>query len=313
MDKQIAAFIAYLQAERNASDHTIVAYRTDLRQFGVFLKGEGVEWADIDRITLRRYLMQLQAGGYARTSVGRKIAALRSFYRFLVREKVLPRNPLSVTAPKTGRYLPSFLSLDEVKHLLAAPDLSTAQGRRDHAILEVLYASGMRVSELSGLNLSNIDRGRREIRVWGKGAKERIVIVGEAALEAVQTYTNMARGQLTKGKAINALFVNRSGGRLSERSVWNIIDKYRKQAGIDKEISPHTLRHTFATHMLDGGADLRSVQELLGHANLTTTQIYTHVTQSQARQVYLRAHPRARLRDQVISGEAGVAGEDEAE
>lgn len=302
MDKQISAFVAYLEAERNASEHTIASYRSDLVQFNEFLRDEGVEWAGIDRNVMRRFLVRLQAEGYARSSVARKVATLRSFYRFLVRERFLERNPLTITAPKTGRYLPSFLNSDEVKALLEAPDLATPQGLRDRAILEVLYASGIRVSELAGLNLSNLDRERREIRVWGKGAKERIVLMGESALAALLSYLNTARGQLTGGKATNAVFVNRFGGRLSERSIWNIVEKYRRSVGIVKEISPHTLRHTFATHMLDGGADLRSVQELLGHANLTTTQIYTHVTQSQARQVYLKSHPRARARNQVVGG-----------
>lgn len=296
MNDQLTQFITYLIAEKNASDYTVRNYRQEIGQFLDFLNGQGVDsWQQVDRTVLRRYLAWLQEKGYVKASIARKVSELRSFCRYLVREGLLDSNPLSlVSSPKVPKRLPSFLELHEIEALLSAPDPAKPLGQRDRAIMETLYASGMRLSELAGLNLSDIDWGRGESRVWGKGEKERIVLLGEPASRALERYVRDGRGKLAKGRATNALFLNRFGYRLSRRSVGLILNKYAKRAGLEKRVTPHLLRHTFATHMLDGGADLRVVQELLGHVQLATTQIYTHVTQSRAREEYLKAHPRAR-------------------
>ncbi len=258
------------------------------------------DWADVDRVVLRRYLAWLDSQGYVKASVARRLSQLRSFGRFLVREDHVRTNPFSaVSSPKVPKHLPQPLSVSETVALLTAPDTTTAQGLRDRAILEVLYSGGLRVSELVGLNLSNIDWQRSEARTWGKGAKERIVLLGRPAMLALQAYTEQGRPDLVRRITSNALFLNRSGGRLTTRSVMSILKKYSRLAGLGKRVTPHTLRHTFATHLLDGGADLRSVQELLGHARLSTTQVYTHVSQSRAREVYLQSHPLAQDKDEA--------------
>lgn len=255
-------------------------------------------------MVLRQYLGWLNIRGYVKASVARRLSQLRSFGRFLMREDVVPNNPFRVvSSPKVPKRLPVPLSVPETVALLGEPDINTPQGLRDYAILEVLYGGGLRVSELSGLNLSSIDWGRKELRVWGKGAKERIVLLGTPAIVALQAYAQRGRPELLRETPTEALFLNRSGGRLTTRSVMSLLGKYSRMAGLEKHVTPHTLRHTFATHLLDGGADLRSVQELLGHARLATTQIYTHVSQNRAREVYLRSHPLAKATAQDKSGQ----------
>jgi integrase/recombinase XerC len=241
------------------------------------------------------------AQGFVKASIARKLSAIRSFYRYLLRERIMSTSPLATTSsPKLDKRLPSFLTIEEVKQLLEAPDLSTPQGQRDRALMELLYASGLRVSELVNLNLEQVNLDSREIRVWGKGSKERMVLMGKPAAQALQTYLSQGRPELIGNKRTSALFLNRYGERVTQRRVQRILEKYASLAGIDKRIHPHMLRHTFATHLLDGGADLRVVQELLGHANLSSTQIYTHVTRSQAKKVYLSAHPMARERNSEL-------------
>ncbi|MBA3471049.1 MAG: tyrosine recombinase [Herpetosiphonaceae bacterium] len=287
-------FLRYLRAERNVSPHTLDAYASDLAQFGEFLAADELAWRQTDRYTLRRYVVHLQAAGAARASIARKLACLRSFFRYAQREAEVVRNPAQhVLTPRRGERLPNALTVHEMAGLLAAPDVTTAVGRRDRAILELLYAAGLRVSELVALDFNGIDWGRAEARIWGKGNKERIVVLGELAIIALKTYIAHARPELAGQKSSGALFIHRRGGRLSDRSVRILVSDYAQRAGITRPISPHTLRHTFATHLLDGGADLRVVQELLGHANLATTQLYTHISQQQARRIYLAAHPRA--------------------
>lgn len=298
MYDHLERFIRYLTAEKGASSYTIRNYRTEIEEFFAFLRREGVkDWAGVDRLVLRRYLAWLQAEGYARTSIARRVFELRSFGRFLAREQILEVSPFqAMSAPKTPQRLPEYLDIGEVQRLLNAPASDSPQGLRDRAILELLYASGMRVSELTGLNVGDVDCERGQVMVTGKGDKERLVLMGEPAQRALKRYLTEGRSQFIRkqGPAPRALFLNRLGSRLSDRSVQMILEKYRKRAGLKKKVTPHTLRHTFATHMLDGGADLRVVQELLGHALLSTTQVYTHVSQNRAREVYLRAHPRAR-------------------
>ena len=299
-------YINYLEVERNVSPYTVRNYTTDLLGFFQFLRTKEIgSLKEVDRHTLRGYLSHLMEQGFVKASIARKLSAIRSFYRYLLREEIISTSPVATTfSPKLDKRLPSFLTIEQMKRLLEAPDLATPQGQRDRALLELLYASGLRVSELVNLNLEQINLDSREIRVWGKGSKERMVLMGEPAAKALSTYLRQGRPKLLGNKRSSALFLNRYGGRLPERRVQRILEKYANIAGIDKGVHPHMLRHTFATHLLDGGADLRVVQELLGHANLSSTQIYTHVTKSQARKVYLAAHPMAQeSKSNDISGE----------
>jgi tyrosine recombinase XerC len=302
MQNIFTRYINYLEAEKNASPYTVRNYTTDLigsnniKGFFTFLNEKGVKTLDkVDRNILRDYLAYLVEQGVVKASIARKLSAIRSFYRYLVREEILPVNPIKDTSsPKLDRRLPSFLTTDEVLRLLEAPDFTTPQGQRDRALLELLYASGLRVSELVRLDLEQVNLDTREIRVFGKGSKERMVLMGEPAARALITYINGGRQKLLGVKKSSAVFLNRDGGRLTSRSIQLILEDYAKLTGIGKRVYPHMLRHTFATHMLDGGADLRVVQELLGHASLETTQVYTHVSKSQAKKVYLSAHPMAK-------------------
>jgi len=286
-------YIAYLEAERNASAHTVHNYTNDLLEFFDFVREKKIKSLNgVDKHTLRGYLSHLMGRGLAKSSIARKLSSIRSFYRYLLREELISASPAAKTSsPKLDRHLPSFLTTEEAKQLVESPDPSLPQGQRDRAILELLYASGIRVSELVNINIEQVNLATNEIRVWGKGSKERVVLIGSPAAQAMKIYLSQGRPELLGGKKNNALFVNRYGGRLAVRRIQKILGKYA--VIIDKKVHPHMLRHTFATHLLDGGADLRVVQELLGHAKLSSTQIYTHVTQSQARKVYLSAHPMA--------------------
>jgi integrase/recombinase XerC len=296
MQKFFTRYINYLEAERNASPYTVRNYTTDLLDFFNFLRTRGISsLKEVEKLTLRDYLAHLMKQGFVKASIARKLSAIRSFYRYLLREQMVSTSPVATTSsPKLDKRLPSFLTLEEIRQLLEAPDLSTPQGQRDRALLELLYASGLRVSELVQLDLERVNLETREIRVWGKGVKERVVLMGTPATEALSAYLNQGRLKLLDRKKSNALFINRYGERLPERGIQTILVRYARLAGIDKKVHPHLLRHTFATHLLDGGADLRVVQELLGHADLSSTQIYTHVTKSQAKRVYLSAHPMAK-------------------
>lgn len=292
-------FIVYLKVEKNASPRTIDNYQNDIWQFIDFMArelempGEQLDPRQVDHLAVRRHLGLLQKSGLKRTTIARKMASLRAFFRFLTREEILPANPLmQVSTPKLEKRLPKVLSQDAAWALVQAPDTGTPAGMRDRAMLELLYSSGLRVSELTGLDTGDIDLGVGYVRVLGKGAKERIVPVGSYAVKAVERYLAEGRPHLDKNGG-KPLFLNKSGGRLSARSVRNIVDKYVEQVSIKYKISPHTLRHSFATHLLDGGADLRSVQELLGHVKMSTTQIYTHVSREKLLSVYEKTHPRA--------------------
>jgi integrase/recombinase XerC len=294
-------YLNYLEAERNASRYTVRNYTTDLLGFFQFIRDKEIDsLKEVDRHTLRGYLSQLMEKGFVKASIARKLSAIRSFYRYLLREEIISTSPVATTSsPKLDKRLPSFLTIEEISRLLEAPDLSTPQGLRDRALLELLYASGFRVSELVSLNLEQVNLDTNESRVWGKGAKERVVLMGKPAARALITYLRQGRSKLfgTRIRMTSALFINRYGKRLTERRVQRILEKYTNIAGIGKRVYPHMLRHTFATHLLDGGADLRVVQELLGHASLSSTQIYTHVSKSQAKKVYLSAHPMAQEKD----------------
>lgn len=286
-------FIDYLNAEKNASPYTVRNYTRDLTEFFAFCTGKNIEsLKDINKLTLRAYLAYLMDQKFAKSSIARKLSAIRSFYRYLMREELITASPAATTvSPRLNRRLPVFLTVEEAKKLVESPDISQPQGQRDRALLELLWASGMRVSELVNMNLDQLNLATNEIRVWGKGSKERMVLIGAPAARALSDYIEHGRRGLLNGKKSEALFVNRYGARILARRVQKILAKYSRN--IDKSVHPHILRHTFATHLLDGGADLKVVQELLGHADLSTTQIYTHVTRSQARRIYLAAHPMA--------------------
>jgi len=290
--EQIRAFCLCLETERNASSHTVAAYRRDLEQFRSFVwseRGESAGAGDVDHLLLRRYLARL-AGKVRKSSMGRKLAAIRSFYRYLVRMGVVDRNPAELIAtPKKEKRLPFHLDIDQATALMDAPAEDARHHLRDRAILETLYSSGLRVSELTGLNIEDVDLNNGMLRVMGKGGKERIVPLGSRAVAAVEEYL-ADRGQ---SAVSGALFLNSRGNRINRRSVARIVDAHVLRIAAFKRISPHTLRHTFATHMLEGGADLRAIQELLGHASLSTTQKYTHVDLNRLMEVYDRAHPKA--------------------
>jgi integrase/recombinase XerC len=285
----VPAFLRYLAAERGASAHTLRSYAADLAELQTFLRGARVPGlAAADARVLRGYLAWLHGRGLAKSSIARKLASVRSCYRFLARRELVAANPArQLASPRLPRRLPSVLPKDESKDLLDAPSEDTLAGRRDRALLELLYASGLRVAECCGLDLEDLDRRHGTVRVMGKGSKERVVPVGEIALEALDAYLDR------RGGGNGPLFRNARGTRLSTRSVHSIVRRRARAAGLARRVTPHTLRHTFATHLLGEGADLRFIQELLGHSRLSTTQRYTHVSPEHLMKVYDAAHPRA--------------------
>jgi integrase/recombinase XerC len=290
MNDPLSAFLRHLSVERNASLHTLRNYRIDLADFQRFLAARGAaDLTGADSRLVRAWLAALHARGLAPASIGRKLAAVRSCCRFLVRRGVLERNPArEVRGPRQPRKLASFLPVDEATELVQGRAIGGAGRTRDLAILELLYASGLRVSELSGLDVDALDRAERTVRVFGKGRKERIVPYGGPAARAIQAWLD------ERGERPGPLFTSARGGRLGVRSLHTIVRRSARAAGIARRVSPHTLRHTFATHLLDSGADLRMIQELLGHSRLSTTQRYTHVGADQLMKIYDQAHPRAR-------------------
>ena len=315
-ETRVQEFIRHLSAERGLSPRTEEAYATHTRRFLGFLEVEGVDdLASVDRPVMRRYMATLGNSGLAKSGIALRLSAVRAFFRFLSMRGVVPSRPLwskrsregRALAPKQEKRLPSFLTQTEAARMLAAVDTTTVQGLRDQAILELVYAAGLRVSEAAGLDLGDMNLSERELRVEGKGSKERMAYMGEPAAAAMARYlrerhiftgdraareNGAGRG---RGRRSDAVFLNRYGRRLTARSIQRIVKETARRAGLDAErVHTHTLRHSFATHMLDGGADLRMVQELLGHSSPATTQIYTHITQAQARKMYESAHPLAR-------------------
>ncbi len=284
------AYIRYLIAEKNLSPFTLRNYRTDILDFVRYFEDhEEVGPLKADRQSFRRYLAAARDSGVVTASLTRKVSTIRNFFRFLVREGHLDTNPLAgVNAPKRERRLPTILTKDHLSSLIEAADEETPRGLRNRAILELIYAAGVRLSEVVRLDLKNVDLRERTLLVRGKGNKERMVLIGTAAEQAIRRYLKEARHKLAVDPA-PALFLNRDGQRLSGRSVQQIVRRHALRAGLDERVHPHLLRHSFATHLLDGGAELRVVQELLGHASASTTQIYTHVTEEQARRVYTQA------------------------
>jgi len=302
LKKYIELYAFFLKNEKNYSNYTIVSYRNDLIQFFNYLKlyrilkDDKIE--DVDRSVMRKYIVYLKKSDYSARSISRKISTVRSFFKFCLREGIIKVNPtINLITPKIDKKLPYFLYLQEVNKLIETPLKNTIFGIRDRAILELLYGTGIRVGELVNLNICNIDLYEKTIIVFGKGSKERILPLGNPSIRAIQEYLtsrNLFEKKLFVNKNdLEALFLNRLGGRLTTRSIRRIIIKYMKMAGLNKKISPHVLRHSFATHLLGGGADLRSVQELLGHKSLSTTQIYTHITKERLKTIYKKSHPRA--------------------
>lgn len=292
MKEEIEQFCCYLETERNVSPHTVSAYRSDLAQFAAFLTGVlgPCRPEQVDHLAIRRYLAQLHKG-HAKSSIGRKLSAIRALFRYLLREGRLAKNPAElVGTPKKEKRLPFHLNIDQVTALVGAPPAGGASALRDRAVLETLYSCGIRVSELTAMNVGELDLDRGLARVLGKGGKERVVPVGSFARQALAAYLEQ-RGNPAPDAP---LILNARGGRLTRRSIGRLVDAHMLLIATMRKVSPHTLRHTFATHLLEGGADLRAIQELLGHASLSTTQKYTHVSIDRLMEVYDKAHPKAR-------------------
>jgi integrase/recombinase XerD len=298
MIEPINNFLSYLSVEKGYSEHTIAAYRNDLTGLAEFAKKQNISgWPNFNRQHMSGYLLDLKERGYVATTMARKVAAARSFFGFLVSEGTIKNDPTeNMSSPSVGKALPKPIPINQVRLLLEQPaKLSTAEAKRDRAMLELLYASGMRISELVALNLGDVNtEGDYFVKCLGKGRKERIIPLYEQIAMTVKKYIDEDRPKLAHGKKEVALFLNARGERLTRQGFWQKLKEYAKSAGLSDKISPHTLRHSFATHMLSGGADLRSVQELLGHANISTTQVYTHLTTEQVRRTYDKSHPRAK-------------------
>jgi integrase/recombinase XerD len=291
LEDSIDAFLVELRVERGLSPLTIEAYRRDLAQFVEHATGD--RWRS-DPAPLMAFVASLQRQGAKGSTQARKSAAVRSFYAFALREGLAIRDvPALVDAPRPGSYLPDVLAPDDVTRILDAPPLDDPVGIRDRAILELLYGCGLRVSELVGLDTDRVDLASQQVRVIGKGNKERRVPMGDEARDRLHRYRSGPRGQWTAGRPTPAVFVSQRGSRLSRESVWRLVKRWSEAAGVVERVTPHTFRHSFATHLLEGGADLRVVQALLGHASISTTQLYTHLTGERVREVYARAHPRA--------------------
>ncbi|WP_031515160.1 site-specific tyrosine recombinase XerD [Desulfofalx alkaliphila] len=296
MDKTINVFIQYLAVERGLAKNTLASYQLDLKQYTKYLGQQGITTLTAtSKKDVIGYLMQLQKSGRAPATISRRLAALKALYKFMLNEGIIALDPtVNLESPRLSQKLPRVLTFQEVEKLLNQPQMAQPAGQRDKAMLELLYATGIRVTELVSLDVEHVNLELGYVRCLGKGSKERIVPLGSVATKHVQEYLTQGRVKLTKGKKTEkALFVNQHGRRLTRQGFWKIIKKYAREGRIGKEITPHTLRHSFATHLLENGADLRSVQEMLGHADITTTQIYTHLTRSRLKEVYSQTHPRA--------------------
>jgi integrase/recombinase XerD len=303
MKEPIESFLNYLAVEKGYSEHTINAYRNDLNGLAESARVEASKqgttpsWNNFNRQSMLNYLLNLKERGYVATTIARKVAAARSFFGFLVSEGIIKTDPTeNISSPSVGKALPKPIPINQVRLLLEQPNkLSTDEAKRDRAMLELLYASGMRISELVALNLGDVNtEGDYFVRCFGKGHKERLIPLYEQIAVTVKKYIEETRPKLAHGRKEAALFLNARGDRLTRQGFWQKLKEYARSAGLDTQISPHTLRHSFATHMLSGGADLRAVQELLGHANISTTQVYTHLTTEHVRRTYEKSHPRAK-------------------
>ncbi len=288
-------FRDHLVAERGLAPLTIRNYLSDLEPLRDYMSNHDIDsFSDLNRRTVRGYLSWLHELGYVRTSIARKLSAMRTMFKWLNRVGIAENDPLPPRGSfKIDSRIPRFLSQDEASNLMDSPDPTSDKGIRDRALLELVYAAGLRVSEVNGLNVDSVNLATREVRVIGKGSKERVALIGESAKDALSAYMSEVRPEVASIDADGALFVNRYGKRLSQRSIQKSVRSYAARSGLGTQVHTHTLRHSFATHLLEGGADLRVVQELLGHASPATTQVYTHITKTEARQAYMAAHPRA--------------------
>lgn len=293
MKRHIEQFIYFLEAERGVSANTIISYRRDLEKFSDYIKKHGKTVTVVEREDITAFLMMLKNKGLSVTSIARNLAALKTFWKFLTREQIVKENASSsVESPKIWQRVPDVLSKKEVEDILEAPDKNGWMGIRDRAILELMYATGLRVSEVKDLKKANTNLEAKFVRCVGKGGKERIVPLGRRAQDAVKEYLSAAREKTFKKSLDDHLFLSRLGRKISRQSLWKMIARYAREAGIKKTITPHTLRHSFATHLLEGGAELRGVQEMLGHADISTTQIYTHIDKERLRGIHKKFHPR---------------------
>ena len=301
MKESVEKFLNYTTVERGLSRNTVAAYSNDLYQFVEFLEGQNPNsrdadgWKRVDPQAIASYVLQLHERGYSDTTRARKVASVRSLFGFLLEENLITKDPTeNLSSPKVGRSLPETLTVDEVERLLSTPVDDSPESARDQAMLEILYATGIRVSELVSLNIDDIDLKQGFVRCFGKGSKERLIPLHASAIEAVKAYLADGRGKLVSKHSNQAVFLNHRGERLTRQGFWLILRRVAREAGIQRKVTPHTLRHSFATHLLHGGAPLRHVQELLGHASITTTQVYTHLTSEHVRAEYEKSHPRAR-------------------
>lgn len=295
MEASIEKFILYLKNERELSKNTLESYNRDLRQFKNYLKKEKeIELIDVSKTIIITYLMHLQRKGRAASTISRNLASIRAFYQYLLNENIVSKDPtVNLQSPKQEKKIPSILTPKEVEILLDQPDIKTDKGLRDRAMLELLYAAGIRVSELISLNMEDVNINTGYIVCSRDTSNERIIPIGQMAVKILKTYIEDHRKSLVKEKDENALFVNYHGRRLTRQGFWKIIKYYTKKANINKKITPHTLRHSFAAHLIQNGADLKSVQEMLGHSDISTTQIYTQIANNRIKDVYKKAHPRA--------------------
>lgn len=295
MEEMVRQFLNFISVERGLAPNTIESYYRDLQNYLRFLKSQNItDLKFTSKTTIISYLLLMQKNGKASSSISRACAAIKSFYHFLMRERYIDEDPtINLNTPKLEKKLPRVLTVEEVEKLLEQPDIRDPLGFRDKTMLELLYSTGIRVSELISLTTEDVNLDMGFLRCTGKGSKERIVPIGSFAITYLKEYINNVRRLLVKDKNSDVLFVNHFGKALTRQGFWKIIKKYAKMAGIDKEITPHTLRHSFATHLIENGADLRAVQEMLGHADISTTQIYTHLTKTRIKEVYDKTHPRA--------------------
>ena len=296
LEQAVDDYIVFLTVEKGASQNTIEAYSNDVRKLTQYLSDEKINnWREVDSYTIRGYLAFMQAEQITNTTRARNVAALKSFFRFLYVEKYTENNLGELLdVPRKEKVLPKYLTMEEVERLLEAPNITTPNGCRDKAMLELLYASGLRVSELITLRLNDISFEMAYVRCFGKGSKERIIPLGSYALDALEHYIEVCRPKVANNWQTDTLFLNKNGKGLTRQGFWKLIKKYGREAAITADITPHVLRHSFATHLLSGGADLRAIQEMLGHADIATTQIYTHLLGEQMLDVYNAAHPRAK-------------------
>jgi integrase/recombinase XerD len=294
LPSEVSTYLDYARVEKGLASNSLSSYRRDLAEFIESLRGSGQELAAVTREDIRRFLAKLYRRGLNARSVARHLVSLRNLFRFLVKEGKISNDPTAdVDAPKLDQTLPKYLTTEEVDALLEQPDTSTPAGLRDKAMLELLYATGMRVSELVGVRSEDFDANLGVVRCQGKGSKERLIPVGKSALRAIDNYLRRSRGVLAKNPEVRFLFLNRRGGRLSRVGFWKLLGRYGLKTGVAPRLTPHVVRHSFATHLLERGADLRSIQLMLGHSDISTTQIYTHVLKERLKQVYETHHPRA--------------------